>query len=217
MCRSAADAFTSLNYTDCPGYNALMQLHLHRTAWSSRHGMVCALLALLAGCSTSTVVPASLKGQVDEHIMFSQIKASSDSYQGRIVVLGGEVLSAKRLKDGTRIEVLQLPLYDQEPGLDRTKSEGRFIAIQKEFLDPATLPKGTRVTVVGEVTGSTTLPLDDTEYVYPTVEIKNLTVWPDRSMQRALPPYYYGGPYGPYGPYWGPYWGRGYWYGPYWW
>jgi len=176
--------------------------------------MLITLLILSAGCASDNVVPPSLKTQVDENLTFAQIKESPDSYRGRIVVLGGEVLSAKRLKDGTRIEVLQLPLQDQEPVTDRTKSQGRFLAVQRDFLDPATLPKGTRVTLVGEVIGTTTLPLDETEYTYPTVEVKNLTVWPDRIAQRMPPPYYYGPYWGPYG---GPY-GRGYWYGPpYWW
>jgi len=190
-----------------------MQPHHRAAERAGTIGMVL-LLCLLSACTTNNVIPPSLKGQVDENVTFSQIKESPESYHGRVVILGGEVLSAKRLKDGTRIEVLQLPLYDKEPEWDRTKSQGRFVAIQREFLDPATLPKGTRVTVVGEVTGSMTMPLDETEYTFPVVEVKKLTVWPDRTVQRQMPPYYYYGPY--WGPYWGPY-GRGYWYGPYWW
>jgi outer membrane lipoprotein len=169
--------------------------------------------AAASGCA-STVVPESLQKQVDERLTFAQLKESPDSYRGHLVVLGGEVISAKRSKDGTQIEILQLPLSYQEPEWDRTSSQGRFIAIQKEFLDPATIPAGTRVTVVGEVTGAVTRPLDETEYVFPTLEVKSLKVWPDR-MSYAQPrpyagPYYWGGPY------WGPYWGR-YWYRPYWW
>src|SRR5207247_8006566 len=109
-----------------------------------------------------------------------QRKDAPDSDRGRLIVLGGAVLAAKRLKDGTRIEVLQLPLDDsQRPESDRTVSEGRFVALQKGFLDPATLPEGTRVTLVGEVTGAMTLPLAETEYAYPTLETKTLKVWPD--------------------------------------
>jgi outer membrane lipoprotein len=166
-----------------------------------------------SGCAANTVVPASLQKQVDEHLTFAQIKDSPDSYRGRLVVLGGEVLSAKRLKDGTHIEILQLPLSFQEPEWDRTRSQGRFIAIHKEFLDPATIPSGTRVTVVGEVTGAVTKPLDETEYVFPTLEVKSLKVWPDRMSYGQPRPY--AGPYYWGGPYWGPYW-RG-WYSPYWW
>ncbi len=175
-------------------------------------GMV---LPLFLGCAYDTgVVPQSLQNQVDRTINFSQLKASPSSYSGRLLVLGGEVLSAKRLKEWTRIEVLQLPLDgSQEPGTDRTRSEGRFLAIQREFLDPATIPAGTRITVAGEVIGATTMPLDETEYTYPTLEVKNLKVWP----KFVQPPYPYGPwPYAYWGwPYWGPYpyrWGY-----PYWW
>src|SRR5881409_2539370 len=120
-------------------------------------------------------------------------------------------LNRKRLKDGTRIEVLQLPLDDsQRPESDRTVSEGRFVALQKGFLDPATLPEGTRVTLVGEVTGVMTLPLDETEYAYPTLEIKTLKVWPDWTAWQDESTAYRN-------PLWGPYRGGAYWGSPYWW
>lgn len=155
-----------------------------------------ALSGLLVGCTPAGLGPASLQMQVDRTLTFAQLKASPDSYRGKLVAAGGEVLSAKRLKEGTRIEVLQIPLEgSQAPGRDRTASEGRFLAIQQEFLDPATIPPGTRLTIVGEVTGSTTLPLDETDYTYPTLDIKHLTVWPNRESHATGPgPGYYSGP-----------------------
>ncbi|HET8579749.1 MAG TPA: Slp family lipoprotein [Nitrospiraceae bacterium] len=164
--------------------------------------------ALLSSCTSTSDIPDSLQSQVDQALTFSQLKESPSSYKGHLVLLGGEVLTAKRLKEGTRIEVLQLPLDGyQAPQMDRTLSQGRFLAFQKDFLDPATVPTGTRVTIVGEVTGATTLALDETDYTYPTVEIKNLKVW-----HQPLGSYAWPQPYvAPY--YWGPYWGRY----PYWW
>ncbi|BFU95357.1 MAG: membrane protein [Nitrospira sp.] len=139
-------------------------------------------------------------------VTFQQVKASPDAFKGQSVVFGGEVLTARRMKDGTRVEILQLPLGSSgSPVHDLTQSQGRFVAIQKEFLDPATLPYGTRVTVTGEMTGSITLPLDETEYNYPLVEAKRLQVWSDAA--RPVPrfrPYYGPGPYS--SPYWNPYW-----------
>lgn len=168
-------------------------------------------MALLPACAPPSFIPASLQTQVDRSLTYSQLKDSPDSYRGRLIVLGGEVLTAKRLKDGTRIEVLQLPLDDsQRPESDRTASEGRFVGIQKGFLDPATLPGGTRVTLVGEVTGVMTLPLDETEYAYPTLEVKTLKVWPDWTAWRDGSPAYRS-------PLWGPYWGGGYLRSPYRW
>ncbi len=178
-----------------------------------------AWLLLLWACAQESVISPSLQHELDTSVTFAQLKQSPDRYRGRLILLGGEVLNAKRLKEGTRVEILQLPLGDdQRPRRDRTNSEGRFLAFQKEFLDPATLPASTRVTIAGEVTGSQTLPLDEIEYTYPTLAIIELKVWP---AEESLPhPYYYGPysyypyaypyPYGPpYRPIWRPH--------PYWW
>ena len=101
------------------------------------------------------------------------------------MLLGGEVLTAKRLKEGTRLEILQLPLDgSEEPVLDRTASQGRFFAFESSFLDPATLPPNTRVTLVGEITGATRANLDEMEYRYPTVTIKHLHVWPELVLDQ---------------------------------
>ncbi len=161
----------------------------------------------LVGCAGVPVVPPDLQDKVDRTVSFLQVKASPLSYKGRLIVAGGMVLTAKPLKqDGTRIEILELPLDgDDEPRGRLTDSHGRFLAFHREFVDPATIPMGTQVTVVGEVTGSVTLAVDETEYVYPTLDIKTLTVWPPKIPMWWGRPYPYFGAY--WGPYWGPYWG----------
>lgn len=161
------------------------------------------LLLTLTGCASTQEAG---DGSDAPALTFLQIKAAPDSFKGQSVVFGGMVLTARRLKDGTRIEILQLPLdRAMHPGYDLTKSQGRFIALQREFLDPATLPQGTNVTVTGEIAGSITLPLDETDYAYPVIDIKRLQVWP--RLEDAAPrirPYMGPGPY--WGPYWSPYW-----------
>jgi outer membrane lipoprotein len=172
---------------------------------------------VLSGCALPSVLPRELQSQVDSSVSFAQLKESPEQFRGRLVVFGGEVLSAKRLKDGTRIEILQLPLGDRHvPIHTRTASEGRFLAVQKDFLDPAKIPPGALLTIVGEVTGSTTLPLDETEYTYPVLDVKHLAVLPDMDPALKVP---YGRPYFIY-PYagwrrWGPLWPSPY--DPYWW
>jgi outer membrane lipoprotein len=159
------------------------------------------IAALLAGCASGSVVPAALQAQLDKTLTFPQLREAPESFRGHLLVLGGEVLSAKRLKDGTRIEVLEIPLDGSfRPDPDRTLSKGRFIAVQKEFLDPATIPPGTRLTLVGEVTGAVADKLDDMDYTYPMVEIKSLKVWPNRDTFSHVPNYYYPPSY-----YWRPY------------
>jgi outer membrane lipoprotein len=163
------------------------------------------LVLVFSGCATQQAEEGSASTQIN----FLQVKAAPDSYRGQSVVFGGEVLSARRLKEATRIEILQLPLdRSGHPGVDRTQSQGRFIAMQREFLDPATLPPGTRVNVTGEVTGSMTLLLDETEYTYPVIEARHIEVLPPPEMAT-----HWRGPYYPYmgaRHYWGPY-GSPYW------
>lgn len=146
-------------------------------------------VALLAsGCFAERIIPESLESQIDRTVAFQDVLAAPDSYTGRVVVFGGEVLKAKRLKTGTEIELLQLPLDKQErPSVDRQQSQGRFLALQPEFLDPATLVEGTKMTIVGEVSGAKTEHLDDVEYRYPVVIVKHLHIWSAQSTSYARP------------------------------
>ncbi|MEO8340547.1 MAG: Slp family lipoprotein [Nitrospirota bacterium] len=143
---------------------------------------------LLVGCSSQRIVPESMESLVDRTVSFQDVLASPESYKGRVLVFGGEVLKATRLHDSTQIELLQLPLDDGErPSFDRQQSQGRFLVLQQEFLDPATMLEGTRVTIVGEVSGAKTDRLDDVEYRYPTLMMKHLHIWRVQSYRRRQP------------------------------
>lgn len=146
------------------------------------------LVVLFTSCTSHDyVIPEPLASHIDRSLTFGQLKESATSYIGKVVVLGGEVLKAKRLPAGTSMEILQLPLDGSEPVADVQQSQGRFLALQTEFLDPATLVERPRVTIVGEVTGTQTQRLDDIEYTYPVVSVKDLKIWPDSVGFRPRP------------------------------
>lgn len=171
----------------------------------NRYLFLAVILFVMPGCT-------GLGGQADQdasgspELTYVQVKAAPESYTGQPVTFGGKVLGARRLKEGTRIEILQLPLASSsQPTTNLSQSQGRFVALQKQFLDPATVPPGTFITVTGEMAGSVTLPLDETEYSYPLVHIKNLRVWTEDEEDSArVRPRIRSGPY--WGPYWSPYW-----------
>jgi outer membrane lipoprotein len=153
-------------------------------------------------------VPPELEKQIDASVNFVDLQAAPANYVGRVVMVGGVVVRAKRTKDQTEIEVLQLPTEGGAPSTtERLRSEGRFLAVQEAFLDPATVPPSTPITVIGVVSGSTTRPLDETDYTYPILEIKHLVDWSMVSSQRSG-----GNAAAFYGPYYSPF---GYWGGPY--
>ena len=145
-------------------------------------------LLMLASCGESAYqvrrtpvhinVPPELEQQIDTRVTFAALSAAPATYVGRIVKVSGIVISAKRTTDQTELEVLQLPTDAAgSPTTERLRSEGRFLAVREAFLDPATVPAGTPMTVIGVVRGATTRPLDESEYSYPVVEIKHLIDW----------------------------------------
>ena len=153
-------------------------------------------------------VPPELEKQINTSVAFADLHTAPGNYVGRVIMAGGVVIRAKRTKDRTEIEVLQLPIEGGEPSTtERLRSEGRFLAVREEFLDPASVPPGTPITVIGVVSGSTTRPLDETEYTYPVLDIKHLIDWSTVASQRSG-----GGAAAYYGPYYSPF---GYWGGPY--
>lgn len=156
-------------------------------------------VAGLAGCHRYQVIPDQLAPRVNREVTFQDIKQDPTRYQGQMVVMGGEVLRATRLPDRTRVEVLQMPLSpDLVPAVNRATSGGRFMAFDQkgEILDPAVLQEGTRVTIIGEVQAPVTEPLDQSEYSYPSLAIRDMTVW-DVSAGVSPAPII--------GPYWGAY------------
>jgi outer membrane lipoprotein len=145
------------------------------------------LLLSLPSCANSDLVPTHLQSQVSRDISFGDIKANPERFKGRIVVIGGHVLSATQRKDQTEIEVLQLPLNrSDQPASHLMNSKGRFLAFSKTASAPAAVPPGSYVSMVAEVLGSQTALLDDVTYTYPTFAIKTFKVWP-KSQQYARP------------------------------
>lgn len=171
-------------------------------------------------------IPLGLEKEIDATVTFADLKRAPDEYIGRTIMVGGTVIRAKRTDAETEVEVLQLPTEKDGPlSDDRLRSEGRFLAVRGAFLDPASLPQGTPITVIGTVKGETTRQLDESDYTYPILEIKHIIDWNSIASQRRrdrspyygayYPPYGYSGFY-PYGGFWGPYggyWGGGGFYG----
>jgi outer membrane lipoprotein len=166
------------------------------------------------GCNRTDVVPDRLEGKVDRDLRYSDLKDDPQAKKGKLMLAGGKVLSAKRVEDGTRIEVLQIPLSgDLMPTGRESESKGRFVVIDggDQVSDPAIFDdEKTRITVVGEVMGSTTITIDEAQQQVPQLALKHVTVWDWDRVKGGYAPYAgYGYPYG---------WGyRGYYGYPYYW
>lgn len=137
------------------------------------------MVLLLTACGP--VVPQAMRKEVDGSLSFEELFRDPEAHKGKVVLLGGEIIETKNLREETQIEVLQRPLaYDDSPRIT-DESKGRFLILHSGFLDGAVYQKGRRITVVATVRGRKVLPLGEREYAYPLVVDQFLHLWPRRS------------------------------------
>lgn len=153
------------------------------------HGLIVTTVLSLVGC-TSYVIPKPLADQVDHTILFDQLKNNPEAYKGKLVALGGEILDAQNLKEGTLLELLQLPLdRSNQPEEDLNRSQGRFLLLHPGYLETAIYHKGRFITAIGEVVGAKVQPIGEMDYTYPYLTAKFIHLWA-ATPRYAYPPYY---------------------------
>jgi len=115
-----------------------------------------------------------------ENISFSEILRSPEQYRGKVVRLGGGILDMENKAEGSTLEILEKPLNWRgrpKPGDD---SGGRFIAVFGEFLDKEIYRKDRQVTIIGEITGMKTAPIEEMMYNYPLLSGREIRLWEDK-------------------------------------
>jgi outer membrane lipoprotein len=120
-------------------------------------------LLWLAGC-TAAISSETLK-DVDQSIPFEAILKDPEAFQGKTVLLGGDIIETENFPDKTLIIILQRPLNSQTKPSGEDKSKGRFIVSVPEFLDPSIYGQGRQITVVGTVAGKEVRALDEIEHL----------------------------------------------------
>jgi outer membrane lipoprotein len=177
--------------------------------------MMC--LGLLSGCVN--VVSRGVLKEVDKDITFSALLRSPTAYKGKVVLLGGVIVSTINKPEGTLLEVYETRLYRGEP-VHTDTSEGRFLALYKGYLDSEIYKAGRKVTLAGTVEGEKIQQLGEVAYHYPYLIIKEIRLWPkEKPVHYEAYPYSWGMWYDPYpwGPWYDPWYPWGYpRYYPYW-
>jgi outer membrane lipoprotein len=142
-----------------------------------RFASFAAVTVLITGCARP-VFPPQIMDQVDSKISFSDLSRDPGSYKGKWVMLAGVIVRSRTEKDGsTYVEVIQTPADSRGKPLRTDETGGRFIAVSRQFLDPAVYRGGRVITVVGDVIGDTIKPLGETAYRYPLLGVQALRLW----------------------------------------
>jgi outer membrane lipoprotein len=148
---------------------------------------------LLAGCASYPISKEYRQKAID--VSIPAVQARPADHIGSTVIWGGIVLANNHVEDGSRLEILQMPLDYQQYPTNLSESEGRFIATTPKFLDPQIVGRGRRVTLAGTIAGLDTMPIDQADYLYPVVAVQELRYW-------VYSPSYAGA----HGPWYDPFW-----------
>jgi len=110
----------------------------------------------------------------------------------------------KNTKEGTLIEILQKPADLQGRPKDVDESDGRFLALYDGYLNTAIYTRGREVAVAGEIKEKRVLPLEEIDYTYPLISIREIHLFKPKKEEKF---YRYPYPYWSYPPWWyHPYW-----------
>ena len=159
-----------------------------------------ALLLIAGACSHP--ISKQLRNEAQTgNTTFVMVLKDPAACKGKIVLWGGKIIETTNIKDGTEMLVLETPVDFLGTPAGAQSSQGRFIALSPQFLDPAIYTAERAITLAGEVMEPEERALGKTTYQYPVVMIKELYLWEmqysaDHHWYDPWVPYYYGpGPY----------------------
>ena len=133
-------------------------------------------LMVFATACASAIPKESLK-QVDPEITFQGLIKDPERYKGKVILVGGQIVSTTMREGGSWVEVLQQPLDGKQRPQNTDVSYGRFLVRFEGFLDPAIYAGGKKITVLGEVLGKKVHPLNGMEYTYPVLLPRQHYLW----------------------------------------
>lgn len=153
--------------------------------------------------------------EVDRNVTFIELQSDPDEFIGKNLILGGTIMAINKSRGGSRLEISQLPLDAADQPQDDLRPFGRFLAKVPGVIEKGDYRIGSLVTLIGTVTGTATVTVDNEESVYPVLTVREIRLWQEPVMESRSSPrfereteriYVYDTPSYPY---------RGYYYEPY--
>ena len=152
---------------------------------------------LLTGCST--VISEQSRKLVNTDASFKAIKESPENYIGKNVMLGGRIANIRNSGEGAQLEIVEFQLTSQHYPEDRSHSYGRFLATNSSYMEPLIFKSGMLITLVGEIKGEKIQRLDDMDYRYPVIALREWYLWPESGPDKGCTTYPVTSPqYNPY-------------------
>ncbi len=138
--------------------------------------IVSLLLLLLAVSGCAHVISEQTRSEVDRTVNDGLLFDNPNDYKGKIVILGGTIVSSRNEKDASYVEVLQKRLDRWGRPVQKDDSLGRFMIVHEGFLDTEIYSAGREITAAGVVEGTMKGSLGEMEYEYLLIRAKELYI-----------------------------------------
>ena len=143
------------------------------------------LLFLLCGCS-HVISESSLK-LVDQSVSYRDLQTRPEAFVGKTVLVGGVIAGLESSGDISTLEVARLELLKNGVPDEQSRSTGRFLAVSSQLIDPMFFRPGHLITIVGEVKGRKVRKLNEADYPYPLIAIREMRQF--RASEAFAPPW----------------------------
>jgi outer membrane lipoprotein len=158
--------------------------------------LIISSVVLFTGCAA--VISEQSRKLVDTNDSFKVIKQTPEAYIGKHVMLGGRIANVRNSAEGAQLEIVQFDLSSTGYPEETFLSYGRFLATNGSYMDPMVYRRGMLITLVGEIKGKKTMRLDDMDYTYPVLTMREWYIWRGSDLEKG---YVYPSPIPAYDPY----------------
>lgn len=156
------------------------------------------LLALsLAGCASN--VPAPIRDELPTAPSVAEVRADPGRFVGSTVRWGGVIVATRNEAEDSVVEIVQRDLDGSGRPKTSDRSEGRFLARVRGFLEPTIFAQGREFTVTGRLAAPQPGAIGARPYDYPVVDAETYYLWPELPPPD-YDPYWYD-PWYPWYPY----------------
>lgn len=115
--------------------------------------------------------------EIDSELTFRTLIEAPEEYVGRVIIVGGKIIRTDLEEGKTWIEILQQPLDWLKRPKETDETSGRYLAKFGDFRDPAIYSPGRKITIIGQVSGKKRLLINEKEYQYPVLKVKESHLW----------------------------------------
>jgi len=164
-----------------------------------------AVMALvLVGCSS---VPDEIASENEDALVgYKVAKHQGEKVVGDPARWGGVIADVRNAEDHTVLEIVSFPLQRWGRPEVSDNSQGRFLAVVNDFVDPDVYKSGRSISFVGSIGQPQKGKIDEYIYTYPVIEATGYYLWqPERKKSHVevdySPLWFRHNFYSPYYPY----------------